>query len=190
MIRRWKVSIALRFLQTSTDRHRTLANEEQIEAAGKVVKAFSRNSAFNPDFFPNPTLNHHYKVLLSVAFNDDVPDTIEDKTVPDYAMIEKRAGHLIEGWNDAVNADDRVKGSLAFASSSKSSPQKRTAAEFTHEDEPLVKKMHLDGNLGSMTVRRLKGICEHYRLPSHGLKAELVQRVNEHMNNLKVKSET
>jgi ATP-dependent DNA helicase 2 subunit 1 len=65
------------------------ATEEQIECAGKVVTAFSKRSAFNPDFFPNAGLNHHYQVLLAVAFNDEVPENIEDHTVPDYASIKK-----------------------------------------------------------------------------------------------------
>lgn len=65
------------------------AKEDQIECAGKIVKAFTKNSAFNPDFFPNAGLNHHYQVLLAVAFNDEMPIDIEDKTVPNYALIKK-----------------------------------------------------------------------------------------------------
>jgi hypothetical protein len=65
------------------------ANEEQVECAAKIVKSFTRNAAFNPDFFPNAGLNHHYQVLLAVAFNDEVPNDIEDKTVPNYALIKK-----------------------------------------------------------------------------------------------------
>lgn len=53
------------------------------------MRAFTRNAPFNPDFFPNPALDHHYKTLLAVAFDEDMPATIKDKTVPDYALISR-----------------------------------------------------------------------------------------------------
>lgn len=82
--------------------HCILANEEQVECAAKVVKSFTRNAAFNPDFFPNAGLNHHYQVLLAVAFNDEVPDHIEDKTVPNYALIKKVRGSIIRLGMDSL----------------------------------------------------------------------------------------
>ena len=69
------------------------ANEEQIEGARKFVKAYSRNAAFNPDFFPNHGLNHHYQTLLAVAFNDEMPTDLVDKTLPNYAQIKRVSLH-------------------------------------------------------------------------------------------------
>lgn len=187
------------------------ANEEQIEAAGKVVRAFTRNSAFNPDFFPNPSLNHHYKVLLAVAFNDEVPEEVADKTVPNYSLIQKRAGHLIEALSDTVAHDERLlSGKLQDAAAAGNSGTKKRPADFSHEDEPEVKRLHVEGRIDTvrhanhvpcyidlpltsvsqqMTVIRLKAICDYYRLPSTGKKADLVQRVEQHMSALAVKSE-
>ncbi|PWN37744.1 Ku DNA-binding complex, Ku70 subunit [Meira miltonrushii] len=163
------------------------ANDEQIESAGAIVKAFTRNAAFNPDFFPNPSLNHHYKVLLAVAFNDETPDHVEDKTIPNYNLIKKRAGHLIESWNDLVDHDKRVIHAPKPASSTAGT--KRSAPEFSHEDEPELKKFHQDGNVSKYTVAKLKSICEYYRLPKDGVKADLTKRVEEYMAKADVKKE-
>jgi ATP-dependent DNA helicase 2 subunit 1 len=76
-------------MRTATCAHNeSTATEAQIAQAGKVVRAFTRNAAFNPDFFPNAGLNHHYQVLLAVAFNDNVPEEVVDKTLPNYAQIK------------------------------------------------------------------------------------------------------
>lgn len=71
------------------------ATAEQVEAAGKVVRAFTRNAAFDPDYFPNPALDHHYKTLLAVAFDEELPKEVEDKTRPNYALIAKVSMSLI-----------------------------------------------------------------------------------------------
>jgi hypothetical protein len=152
------------------------ANEEQIELAGKVVKAFTRNAAFNPDFFPNAGLNHHYQVLLAVAFNDDVPVEVQDKTLPSYAQIKKvseaskareshpqcsftplfqslfiqRTGHLISEWNDVVADDDRIRTQMT---QDVMTSNKKRPADFANDDEPDLKRKHVDGMIGKVRMR-------------------------------------
>ncbi|UZJ54617.1 hypothetical protein CBS101457_003937 [Exobasidium rhododendri] len=175
-------------IREAPEKHRDQlqANEEQIEQAGKVVRAFSRNAAFNPDFFPNAGLNHHYQVLLAVAFNDDVPTQVQDKTLPNYAQIMKRTGHLISEWNDIVADDARIR---KLVTQDVMTSSKKRPADFANDDEPDLKRKHIDGMIGKLVVDKLKAACDYYRLPKSGKKSELVDRLDEHLTKMLEKDE-
>lgn len=128
------------------------ASKEETEAAGRFVKAYTRNAAFNPDFFPNPALNHHYEALKATAFGVDIEEPL-DKTLPDYTGIKKRAGHLITAWQDIIEADERTRqrSNIVHASD-----KKRPIAFDRTEEEELI-AMHMSGSIDkkvSQTMRK------------------------------------
>lgn len=136
----------------------SVANEEEVEAAHSIVRAYTKNSAFNPDFFPNPALNHHYKVLLAVAFNDEVPQEVDDKTMPAYGTIRKRTGDLITEWNGVIDDDDRCYSSLnnnEDGDGARTSNKKRPA-DFGNDEEPDLKRRHREGILGTVSLLRFR----------------------------------
>ncbi|CAO1612644.1 unnamed protein product [Jaminaea pallidilutea] len=162
------------------------ATDEEAAAAGRFVKAYTRNAAFNPDFFPNPALNHHYEALKAVAFGVDIAEP-RDKSLPDYDAIEKRAGRLVSAWDDLCRRDERTKRGGGRSSGGADgqplplSDQKRPLMWDGDEEDKLL-GIHTSGQLEKKTVDYLKMACEHYRLPKSGKKAELVQRLEYHLD--------
>lgn len=169
------------------------ATDEEAAAAGRFVKAYTRNAAFNPDFYPNPALNYHYEALKAVAFGVDV-DTPRDKSLPDYAGIAKRAGHLVAAWDDLVRRDERIadRRNLASASGATSgggvtlSDKKRPVVYDQLEEEGAL-RAHANGELDRRTAEYLKAACDYYRLAKSGRKAELVERLARHFDKLLAK---
>lgn len=44
---------------------------------------------YNPEKYPNPSLQWHYRILQALALDEDLPDKLEDKTIPRYKQIHK-----------------------------------------------------------------------------------------------------
>ena len=44
---------------------------------------------YNPEKYPNPSLQWHYRILQALALDEDLPDKPEDKTIPRYKQIHK-----------------------------------------------------------------------------------------------------
>ena len=65
------------------------ATDAQVDAAKAIIERYQKKLAFNPDHYPNPALNYHYAVLKATAFQEPLPETMVDHTVPQYAMIRK-----------------------------------------------------------------------------------------------------
>lgn len=126
------------------------ATDEQVAAAGKVVKTFSKKSVFNPDYFPNPALNHHYEVLKAVAFGVDIAEPT-DRTLPNYEEIETRAGKFIAQWQDLVQADERAtrKEHIVHAS------DKKRPIIFDRRDEEELLALHAKDSIDKKV--RLRG---------------------------------
>ena len=65
---------------------------------------------YDPEKYPNPDLQNHYRVLQGVALDED-PDEwpeMEDKTIPKYKGIHRRAGEFILDWGDELHEQHRL----------------------------------------------------------------------------------
>ncbi|KAN0064611.1 ATP-dependent DNA helicase II subunit 1 [Thecaphora frezii] len=155
------------------------ALDSQVDAAKAVIERFQKKLPFNPDHYPNPALNHHYAVLKATAFQEELPEAVEDYTVPQYASIKKRTAHLIQAFNDEIEQDDRAK---QPAQAVKTSTNTRKS-EFENDD--MIVKLWRDGRLSAYTVEELRAACDFYRIDKKGRKAELVARIEDHLANSK-----
>ncbi|KAL8964840.1 MAG: hypothetical protein Q9183_004184, partial [Haloplaca sp. 2 TL-2023] len=63
------------------DKMRTVVQQLQLPKA-----------RYDPAKYPNPALQWHYRILQAMALEEDLPEQAEDKTVPRYRQIDKRAG--------------------------------------------------------------------------------------------------
>ncbi|EPQ29319.1 uncharacterized protein PFL1_03074 [Pseudozyma flocculosa PF-1] len=156
------------------------AELHQVDAAKAVIERFHKSKPFNPDHYPNPALNHHYAVLKATAFQEPLPETMDDHTLPQYDMIRKRTAHLISAFHDEIDKDDRVRHASDTATATSSGTRERT-----FENDKEILKMYKAGKLSSYTVVDLKGVCDFYRLDKKGKKADLVDRISAHIEKMR-----
>ncbi|WFC95567.1 ATP-dependent DNA helicase II subunit 1 [Malassezia brasiliensis] len=127
------------------------ANAEEVGAAGRIIDSFLRKAPLNPDAFTNPALHHHYGVLMALAFGSPVP-SYQDTILPDYTLIDERAGTQIRTWNEAIEADERT-ALLPVQSMRKSDPK---TEPFDPSREKELRDMHKEGILGRLLVADLR----------------------------------
>ncbi|PWN49880.1 Ku DNA-binding complex, Ku70 subunit [Violaceomyces palustris] len=149
------------------------ATAEEVDAAKAIIERYQKKHPFNPDHYHNPALNHHYAVLKAVAFQEPLPERIEDNTIPKYDEIKKRTGHLIQAFHEVVARDERSRQVSVKTSSAVRKPT------FTSDEQIL--SLYSAGKLGSFTLDELKAACDFYRLDKKGKKADLVERVSNHV---------
>ncbi|EER36607.1 Ku70 [Histoplasma capsulatum H143] len=142
-----------------------------------------------------PPLQWHYRILQALALDEDLPEQPEDKTVPKYRQIDKRAGEFVIAWGKelesqhlmieakqpatstlvkrpASRAQDQVKGDSRPTKKTKTSPD---AAGVGDE----VKLHYEKGTLNKLTAAVLKEFLQSQHLSTTGKKADLIERVEE-----------
>lgn len=64
---------------------------------------------YDPSRYPNPALQWHYHVLNAIATEDEISVCkTEDKTIPRYRQIEKRAGCYMRKWKTILEEQIRA----------------------------------------------------------------------------------
>ena len=62
---------------------------------------------YDPFKYPNPALQWHYKIIQALALEEDLPEKPDDKTIPKYKQIHKRAGEFIHNWGVILDEEAR-----------------------------------------------------------------------------------
>lgn len=89
-----------------------------VDKAKEIVAKLILAGGYNPEAYENPVLQKHYASLQALALDQDVPEEIVDKTIPDLQLIHQRAGSLLEQFHDLLVPSGRKrKGSLEEESS-------------------------------------------------------------------------
>ncbi|KAK4126201.1 Ku DNA-binding complex, Ku70 subunit [Parathielavia appendiculata] len=147
---------------------------------------------YNPLKYPNPSLQWHYKVLQAMALDEDVPEALDDATIPKYKQIDKRVGGYLSEWKEALAEKAR--------SLMKSRAMKREAEDDDEEDggrpaakraKPVakaaggpmsnaqLKTAFEKDTLKKMTVAQLKDVLTSKGVSAVGKKAELIEKVEQ-----------
>ncbi|CDM35978.1 hypothetical protein DTO013E5_5481 [Penicillium roqueforti] len=147
---------------------------------------------YDPSKYPNPSLQWHYRILQAIALDEDFPESPDDKTVPKYRQVHKRAGDYILKWAEELNlqASEMFDGSAATSTLVKRGaktepasdhPPKRVKIEDSApgvEDE--VKKCFDKGTVSKLTMVVLKEFLHSHGRATAGKKADLVERVEQY----------
>ncbi|KAI4249107.1 MAG: hypothetical protein LQ352_005703 [Teloschistes flavicans] len=171
-----------------TDRMRIVVNQLQLPKA-----------RYEPGKYANPALQWHYRILQAMALEEDLPERAEDRTVPKYKPIDKRAGEYVLDWGreledvhrrwlredggggavkrGAQEEDDD--GGTATAATKKKMKVKAEAEEVRVMDDGAMRKMVERGTVGKLTIPVLKAWVLGKGLEGKGKKDELVARVEE-----------
>jgi ATP-dependent DNA helicase 2 subunit 1 len=168
-----------------TDKMRTVM--QQLQLPGGI---------FDASKYPNPALQWHYRILQAIALDEEIPEFKDgdDKTVPKYRQIHKRAGPYVVDWGMALEEESRLwvkehggrsydaAGAKRVAGEAKEGPAKKAKLTSSGGDEDiqvLMKKFWDSGKVGSATVVQLKEFCTASGLSTGGKKGDLVARVEE-----------
>ncbi|EPS34680.1 DSB repair complex subunit Ku70 [Penicillium oxalicum 114-2] len=146
---------------------------------------------YDPQKYPNPALQWHYRILQALALDEDHPGEAEDKTKPKYRQIDKRAGDYVLEWSRLLDAaydkmyggpaatttSTRVKRDAPGVGESAGQPLvKRIKAETEDPDEKIA-RLYEAGGLSKVTRAVLKDFLDAHGLAAAGKKDDLVEQV-------------
>ncbi|KAK2781999.1 ATP-dependent DNA helicase II subunit 1 [Emmonsiellopsis sp. PD_33] len=164
------------------------APEELVDKMRPIIQLLQLpKGQYDPHRYPNPSLQWHYRILQSLALDEDLPEKPDDKTIPKYRQIDKRAGDQVIAWGEELEAQYRI---MASAKPATSTLVKRPASRA--QDQAPAKKARTGGDgdevkmhyekraLNKLTVAVLKDFLQAQGLPAVGKKADLIEKVEEY----------
>ncbi|PTU19779.1 hypothetical protein P175DRAFT_0480302 [Aspergillus ochraceoroseus IBT 24754] len=196
-----------------------VAPEPLIDQMRTIVQQLQLpKGCYEPQKYPNPcefpnrvpkwkrrlislALQWHYRILQALALDEDLPEKPEDKTLPKYRQIDKRAGDYVLSWADELEkqyakipaaplgpkstlakrpAKDRAAPDSADQAGRAS--KKVKADEGPDDIRAIVQGHYEKGTLSKLTVVALKEFMISHGLSSAGKKADLVERVEEFLD--------
>lgn len=163
--------------------------------ASQVVQQLQLPGAkYDPLKYPNPSLQWHYKILQAIALEEDVPEQLDDKTIPKYRQIDKRAGAYIHEWGQILDTEAQFYQKNTYggidgtkvkresedpetALSRKKVKTEKAVLESMSHDE--LKKIVAAEGINKYTVVDLKNFLNAKGLSASGKKPDLVERVEQ-----------
>ncbi|KAJ9639362.1 ATP-dependent DNA helicase II subunit 1 [Coniosporium tulheliwenetii] len=151
-------------------------------------------AVYDPARYPNPSLQWFYRILQALALREELPEMPEDKTVPKYRQIDKRAGGYVVEWGVELEKEyqahvgsqrrnKQAAGAKRVSVDPEAGPPSKKArtvasgkgSEGIGDEE--MRRSFEKGAVGKLTVPVLKDWLGGKHLPVTGKKAELVERV-------------
>ncbi|KAL2023039.1 hypothetical protein VTK56DRAFT_3949 [Thermocarpiscus australiensis] len=164
-----------------TDRMREIVQNLQLPRA-----------MYNPLKYPNPSLQWHYKILQAMALEEDVPESLDDATIPKYRQIDKRVGGYLAEWKELLAAKA---GDLMNSRAVKREPEDEDEDRPVKRHKPAAKKAASGApgqmsnaelrrafeqdTLKKMTVAQLKDVLTSKGISAVGKKAELIEKLEQ-----------
>ncbi|CAK7203450.1 ATP-dependent DNA helicase II subunit 1 [Sporothrix eucalyptigena] len=188
--------------QVADDGRPTLRCSDRLTDLMKpiVENLFLPKTVYNPAKYPNPSLQWHYKILQTLALEEEVPEHGEDLTLPKYKAIAKRVGGSLVDLKAVIEEEARAL---------ESSRAKKRVVDSDDEGgrgKPLAKRPKIAAEAGggakkvagagkitakelrdavdndklqAMQVATLKEILAAKNLPTSGRKADLIERIEQ-----------
>lgn len=176
-----------------------VAPEPLIDRMRTVVEQLQLPKAtYDPSRYPNPALQWHYRILQALALDEDLPEQPEDKTIPKYRQIDKRAGDYVLDWGEELQRQHRkmfveqpktstlvkrtARSSSGAADSARAPAPKKTKADADAQGaggvEDVVLSHYHGGMLSKLTLPVLKDFLTSKGLSTAGKKGDLIERIN------------
>lgn len=74
-----------------------------IDHAKDIIHSLTMPKGYEPERYSNPSLDWSFKVLESLALDEELGEPSKDSTLPKYRSIKSRAGKSISEWNGILN---------------------------------------------------------------------------------------
>jgi len=143
--------------------------------------------------YPNPSLQWFYRILQAMALEEELPEKPEDKTLPKYKQIHKRAGSYVLDWGEALESAYQVWAQQNAGTKTATGAAKRgtttnngakTEAKKAKTDDVMtdeeMKKLHQKNGIGKLTVAVLKSWALSKGIKTAGKKADLVDGITSY----------
>ncbi|KAF2270238.1 ATP-dependent DNA helicase-like protein II subunit 1 [Lojkania enalia] len=177
--------------------------DELTDSMRKIIEQLQLpKGVYDPSKYPNPALQWFYRILQAMALEEEVPDKPDDKTIPRYRQINKRASHFLEEYGKEFNEEY----GLQSRTKPKMVTKKRIAAPLAAEETKLSKRPKTEplsqvgatvaegmtdeqmvalsekGQFNKQTIATLKDFLKARGIGVIGKKSELVSRVQEYLD--------
>lgn len=175
-----------------------VAPEPLIDHMRTVVQQLQLPKAqYDPRKYPNPSLQWHYRILQALALDEELPEQPEDKTIPRYKQIDKRAGDYVIEWGEELEKQyqkmytDQPKtstlakrGKPSYEAAPDDKPAKKVKTESVNSGimSAEVQGHYETDSLSKLTVAVLKEFLTEKKLSASGKKLDLVKRVEEYFD--------
>ncbi|CAG8958589.1 hypothetical protein HYFRA_00009906 [Hymenoscyphus fraxineus] len=136
---------------------------------------------YDPSRYPNPSLQWHYRILQAMALDEEIPAVPEDKTVPKYKQINKRAGEHIHNWGVLLGGVPVARGVKREGEDENGPNKKSKLKSESLEGMTLaeIKRVVEGERLKSHSVAQLRAFLESKGLAKNGNKGDLLERVEQ-----------
>jgi ATP-dependent DNA helicase 2 subunit 1 len=174
------------------------APDEVTDAMRVIVQQLQLPKAvYDPSKYPNPSLQWFFKILQALALEEDLPEKGEDKTLPRWRQIHKRAGQYVVEFGDKLdqayrqwqkdNAGQIHSTSTGGAKRSKPSSSRDTSKRVKQEDgddtgptEEEMRMAYEKDAISKYTVAHLRAFLQGKGLSTTGKKSDLVDAVTRY----------
>ncbi|PPJ52463.1 hypothetical protein CBER1_10489 [Cercospora berteroae] len=80
------------------------APDEVVDAMRTIIQQLQLPKAvYDPLKYPNPALQWFFRILQAMALDEDLPEHPDDKTLPRWRQIHKRAGGYVIEWGEKLD---------------------------------------------------------------------------------------
>ncbi|KKA29925.1 hypothetical protein TD95_001465 [Thielaviopsis punctulata] len=163
--------------------------EQAVEEMTAVVEnLWLPQKRYNPSKYPNPQLQWHYRILQAMALGEEIPEELEDLTIPRYKAMNRRAGGAISELNKEIQVDAKSRDDLGLSNkrqadthgepTSKKAKAPSDALDIKVSDQQLKEAVE-SGGIQKMTVNQLKDVLTMRGIAPHGRKAELIEKLED-----------
>ena len=174
------------------------APDEVTDAMRVIVQQLQLPKAvYDPSKYPNPSLQWFFKILQALALEEDLPEKSEDKTLPRWRQIHKRAGRYVVEFGDKLDqayrqwqkdnagqihptSDGGAKRSKPAASRDTSKKIKQEDGEDTGPTEEEMSTAYEKDAISKYTVAHMRAFLQSRGLSATGRKADLVDAVTRY----------
>ncbi|KAF1344496.1 putative DSB repair complex subunit Ku70 [Delphinella strobiligena] len=145
---------------------------------------------YDPHKYPNPSLQWFYRILQALALEEDLPEKPDDKTLPKWRQVDKRAGEYVLAWGHELEAQYQLwqtqnagqhTGAKRISGPRSESGAKKVKTEGKTEGKPslndvAMQKMFEQNTFSKCTVAQLKEFCKSkgIKLPTPAPKKDAI----------------
>jgi len=145
------------------------AEPDLVDKAKEIIAKLTITGGFDPESFQNPALQRHYASLQALALDQEMDEgDLKDSVKPDTALMQKRAGPLIDEFVAMIPATEEQPIKIA---------RKRTSP--SDDSGPIdVSKIANDAEkLEKLTMPVLKEYALSIGIKPARIKAELICQI-------------